>query len=159
KRYKFTGKERDEETGFGHHGARYYVPWLGRWVSCDPAGIGAGLNLYLYADASPVCLIDDDGMDPGHPEDGDKHQVWTEGQPSQSAPPPEKAAPANPPVEPDIVMEVPITGEPVDSFKRGFDKKMGQKAVYNRARMVGGNPRDFHLGHEKDNVLLMPGEK
>ena len=36
KRYRFTGKERDEESGLGYHGARYYAPWLGRWTSCDP---------------------------------------------------------------------------------------------------------------------------
>ena len=38
KRYRYTGMERDEETGFSYHGARYYAPWLGRWVSCDPSG-------------------------------------------------------------------------------------------------------------------------
>src|SRR5262249_15023075 len=31
KRYRATGKERDEETGLYYHGARYYAPWLGRW--------------------------------------------------------------------------------------------------------------------------------
>jgi uncharacterized protein RhaS with RHS repeats len=29
KRYRYTGKERDEETGFTYHGARYYAGWLG----------------------------------------------------------------------------------------------------------------------------------
>ena len=38
KRYRYTGKERDEESGLYYHGARYYAPWLGRWTSCDPAG-------------------------------------------------------------------------------------------------------------------------
>ena len=32
KRYRYTGKERDEETGLCYHGARYYAPWLGRWT-------------------------------------------------------------------------------------------------------------------------------
>jgi len=36
KGYRYTGKERDGETGFSYHGARYYVPWLGRWISPDP---------------------------------------------------------------------------------------------------------------------------
>jgi RHS repeat-associated protein len=36
KRYRYTGKERDEETGLSYHGARYYATWLGRWTSCDP---------------------------------------------------------------------------------------------------------------------------
>ena len=44
KRYRYTGKERDEETGFTYHGARYYALWLGRWSSCDPLGITTGLD-------------------------------------------------------------------------------------------------------------------
>src|SRR6202011_2633274 len=49
KRYRYTGKERDEENGFYYHGARYYAPWLGRWTSADPAGIVDGINIYIYA--------------------------------------------------------------------------------------------------------------
>jgi RHS repeat-associated protein len=33
KRYRYTAKERDEESGFNYHGARYYAPWLARWTS------------------------------------------------------------------------------------------------------------------------------
>ena len=29
KRYRYTGMERDEESGLSYHSARYYVPWLG----------------------------------------------------------------------------------------------------------------------------------
>lgn len=36
KRYRYTGMERDEESGLEYHSARYYLPWLGRWLSCDP---------------------------------------------------------------------------------------------------------------------------
>jgi len=36
KRYRYTGMERDEESGLEYHSARYYVPWLGRWLSSDP---------------------------------------------------------------------------------------------------------------------------
>ena len=42
KRYRYTGKERDEESGFEYHGARYYAPWLARWTSPDPAGLVDG---------------------------------------------------------------------------------------------------------------------
>jgi RHS repeat-associated protein len=61
KRYRYTGKERDEETGFSYHGARYYLPWLGRWVSADPATVTGGLNLYIYAEDRPTGLIDKNG--------------------------------------------------------------------------------------------------
>jgi RHS repeat-associated protein len=77
KRYRYTGKERDTETGLDYHGARYYMPWLGRWASCDPAGLADGTNLYSYAQGNPVKLNDPGGRqgttplafsDPGDPE-------------------------------------------------------------------------------------------
>lgn len=61
KRYRYTGKERDEETGLYYHGARYYAPWLGRWISCDPAGMADGTNLYAYTAGNPVRFIDPKG--------------------------------------------------------------------------------------------------
>jgi len=47
-RYRYCGSERDDETGFYCMGARYYVPWLGRWTTADPLGPQAGINVYLY---------------------------------------------------------------------------------------------------------------
>ncbi|MDE3742116.1 SpvB/TcaC N-terminal domain-containing protein [Maribacter polysaccharolyticus] len=61
KRYRFTGMERDNETGLSYHRARYYIPWLGRWLSSDPIGIGDGLNLYQYTLSSPINNIDSSG--------------------------------------------------------------------------------------------------
>jgi RHS repeat-associated protein len=61
KRYRYTGKERDDETGLSYHGARYYAPWLGRWTAVDPAGLVDGTNLFAYAKANPVVLVDPDG--------------------------------------------------------------------------------------------------
>jgi RHS repeat-associated protein len=63
KRYRYCGKERDEETGLSYHGARYYAPWLGRWASADPIGIGDGLNLYRYVSNNPVNRVDARGTD------------------------------------------------------------------------------------------------
>ncbi|HTT91400.1 MAG TPA: SpvB/TcaC N-terminal domain-containing protein [Acidimicrobiales bacterium] len=61
KRYRYTGKERDTETGFYYHTARYYAPWLGRWTSCDPAGPVDGTNLYAYVRGNPVAANDPTG--------------------------------------------------------------------------------------------------
>ncbi|MDG5817066.1 toxin TcdB middle/N-terminal domain-containing protein, partial [Chitinispirillales bacterium ANBcel5] len=36
KEYRYTGKERDDATGLYYYGARYYAPWIGRWLSADP---------------------------------------------------------------------------------------------------------------------------
>jgi RHS repeat-associated protein len=63
KRYRYTGMERDDETGLNYHSARYYVPWLGRWVSCDPIGIEDGLDIYQYVRNNPVILTDSRGTD------------------------------------------------------------------------------------------------
>ena len=68
KRYRYTGKERDEENGFTYHRARYYAPWLGRWTACDPIGIGDGTNVYQYVSANPIRLVDDRGLEGGSPE-------------------------------------------------------------------------------------------
>lgn len=62
KTYSYTGKERDAESGLSYHSARYYMPWLGRWLSADPAGIVDGACLYQYGLSNPVMLRDEDGM-------------------------------------------------------------------------------------------------
>ncbi len=62
KRYRFSGKERDDETGLYYFGARYYAPWLGRWTSSDPAGFVDGTNLYRYCSNNPIMLRDPNGM-------------------------------------------------------------------------------------------------
>lgn len=61
KRYRFTGMERDEESGLEYHSARYYLPWLGRWLSADPIGIEGGVNLYAYTSQNPVNATDSSG--------------------------------------------------------------------------------------------------
>jgi RHS repeat-associated protein len=63
KRYRYTGKERDEESGLYYHGARYYIPWLARWTTVDPAGTSDGMNLYAYVSDNPVRLYDPGGTD------------------------------------------------------------------------------------------------
>jgi RHS repeat-associated protein len=61
KRYRFTGKERDEESGLYYHGARYYAPWLYRWIAADQTGIKDGLNIYAYVKNNPVKSKDASG--------------------------------------------------------------------------------------------------
>ena len=63
KRYRYTGKERDEETGLYYHGARHYAAWLARWTSADPSGMTDGPNLYRYGRANPIAFSDPSGRD------------------------------------------------------------------------------------------------
>jgi len=66
KRYRFCGKERDEESGLYYYGARYYLPWLCRFASVDPlAGKYAFYTPYQYAGNKPINFIDLDGMEEG----------------------------------------------------------------------------------------------
>ena len=60
KSYRYTGKERDDETGLYYHGARYYVPWLARWLSCDPKD---SENCYRYGRNNPIFWFDPSGGD------------------------------------------------------------------------------------------------
>jgi RHS repeat-associated protein len=68
KRYRYTGVERDEETGFENHNARYYMPWLARWLSADPIGVGGGVNVYEYGKSNPLTYNDTSGMQSDPPE-------------------------------------------------------------------------------------------
>jgi RHS repeat-associated protein len=61
KHYRYTGKERDTESGLYYYGARYYAPWLGRWTSCDPIGLKDGTDLYAYVKNNPIHYSDPTG--------------------------------------------------------------------------------------------------
>lgn len=64
KRYKYCGKERDEETGLYYYGARYYVAWLCRFVSVDPLQHEyPHYTPYQYAGNKPITYIDLDGLE------------------------------------------------------------------------------------------------
>jgi RHS repeat-associated protein len=88
--FRFTGKERDSETGLYYYGARYLNPQTSMWLSADPAmgeyipqapindeakkynqnlpGMGGvfnyvNLHAYHYAGNNPVKLTDPDGRE------------------------------------------------------------------------------------------------
>ena len=61
-RYKFTGKERDTETGYDYFGARYYASALPMWLSVDPlANEYPDTNPYAYCAWNPIKYIDPNG--------------------------------------------------------------------------------------------------
>ena len=64
--YRFAGAKgyvSDDATGFEMLGARYYLPWLGRFLTQDPIGHEGGLNLYAYCGNSPLLNVDPDGLE------------------------------------------------------------------------------------------------
>jgi RHS repeat-associated protein len=67
--HKFTGKERDSESGLDNFGARYFASTLGRFTSPDPKARSAKLadpqswNRYTYVGNNPLAFIDPDGRD------------------------------------------------------------------------------------------------
>lgn len=63
KRYRYTGKEKDSESGLYYYGARYYSAWCCRFISVDPlAWKFAQLSSYNYASNNPITYKDIDGM-------------------------------------------------------------------------------------------------
>ena len=61
----FTGKEKDEETGYGYFGARYMDhDLMTSWLSVDPmADKYPSINPYAYCTWNPVKLVDPNGME------------------------------------------------------------------------------------------------
>ncbi len=63
-RFRFTGKERDAETGYDYFGARYYSSSLGIWLSVDPMSDKyPSLSPYVYCADNPMRLVDPSGED------------------------------------------------------------------------------------------------
>ena len=64
-RFKFTGKERDAETGYDYFGARYYWSLLKHWTTVDPL-VDNYLHIspYAYCNWNPIKYVDPDGKFP-----------------------------------------------------------------------------------------------
>ena len=63
-RFRFTGKERDAETGFDYFGARYYSSSVGIWLSVDPMSDKyPSLSPYVYCADNPMRLVDIEGQE------------------------------------------------------------------------------------------------
>ena len=69
-RNRFTGKERDDETGLDYFINRYYSSAQGRFTSADPVPMTSQrpadpqrLNLYAYVRNNPLTYTDPNGLD------------------------------------------------------------------------------------------------
>jgi RHS repeat-associated protein len=147
-RQKFTGEERDNETGLDYFGARYYASAAGRFASIDPLAASAKAanpqtwNRYSYALNSPLRYADPSGMDVEDSEYNDyvfgeemADEVNDDAQQQQQQPPP--SAPIIPPFSSElagspeyqeqVAQGIPIPPEVVNSY--------GQEVV----NMLGNN--------------------
>jgi RHS repeat-associated protein len=61
KRYRYSGKEKDEESGLYYYGERYYESSLAKWCSPDPSGISDGINSTVFTQNRPISAIDKQG--------------------------------------------------------------------------------------------------
>lgn len=59
---RYSGKEGDA-TGLYYYGYRYYQPWVGRWLSADPAGTVDGINLFRMVRNNPTSGYDVQGLE------------------------------------------------------------------------------------------------
>ena len=67
KRFRFSGKELDTESGLYFFGARYLAPWLGRWTAADPGllivahlrlPVAAGRELVPFSPPGHFAFVD-----------------------------------------------------------------------------------------------------
>lgn len=149
KRYRYTGKERDDETGFYYHGARYYAPWLGRWTSCDPA--------VIYADPDN--------------ERSQSLQAGADDQHTLSSPPPKKGAEVpHPGPRPDSQMRPVLptappekNASPKDASRKKADaprerknQSLGNAYIYAAASPVclkDSDGMEPHAAHPEDSDI------
>ena len=156
KRYRYNGKERDEETGLYFYGQRFYSPWLGRWTSPDPAGFVDGLHLYCFIADNPMRLIDPSGSQSLDSSGGvpppnaanvpasteSSGQGSAGGTITAAAPAPAPATPAPPTID---VHDLPDAGPQPDGLSPAEKESAGQqRAAFERSRAA----RNAHVGRD-----------
>lgn len=90
-RRRFTGHERDEQTGLDYMFARHYAPNLGRFLSVDPLGSSARRELpqtwnrYTYTVNNPLRYVDPRGLTESKKEETYAHDTSSAGQAAGNA--------------------------------------------------------------------------
>jgi RHS repeat-associated protein len=59
---RLPGQYFDDETGLHYNLSRYYDPSKGRYVTSDPIGLNAGINMFSYAYGDPLLIYDPYGL-------------------------------------------------------------------------------------------------
>jgi len=61
--FQYVSRELDAETALYYMRARYFDPFVGRFISEDPIGFNGGNNFYAYVDNDPADQSDPFGPD------------------------------------------------------------------------------------------------
>ena len=160
KRYRFTGMERDEESGLEYHSARYYLPWLGRWLSADPQGIVDGPNLYRYGRNNPIKLNDPAGTQP--PTDENQPPVQVTPLVSNTVPHPASSDPDQPTDEArsTFILRLPRLRFETTGFLDVSQLNPASEGARRelRAGLILGDPSSgFNLVTVGTGIFLLPG--
>jgi RHS repeat-associated protein len=140
KRYRYSGKERDEESRLYYHGVRYYSPWLCRWTACDPLGTRAVTNLYHYVHGNPLRAVDPSGMDDAPPPG------WTYGEGGNGT--------INGTIGPSLGGT--ISGRP-DTIDGGSSAAQEQQAFEDPSSNLGWSPGQDEHAPASTHTNLLPG--
>ena len=118
KKYRYIGRERDEESGLNYHGARFYAAHLARWAGCDPSGRIDATNLFVAMRANPFKYLDWDGLNSD-----------VNGTPS----PPQSLPPADAPVQSEVAG---FTNEPNDKKTDANNPRVRAKVAFPNSNTV-----------------------
>lgn len=164
KRYRFCGKEKDEESGMYYYGARYYSPWLCRFISVDPkAGKYVFQTPYAYADNNPINKMDYNGEGTGEGSSGaasDSSSLKTSPEVSDNIGTPPKTIDElvtipNKPVKPEKVHKADYKNKDgkldKETYKNAKDNYKNELKVYKK------NLEDYKFLLSVKNDLMNPG--
>jgi len=146
----FTGKEREDDLGLMHYGARLYLPEIGRSLQVDPAR--EFNNPYSYVGNSPVMAVDptgkmDRGLLPGevpsdhHTEDGPDAVV--------------RDFIFGPFAASEAFIEEPIT----TCLLGNFDVSQRNVVTHQTGALAESVFRNFRIADRDNNVLYKPDER
>jgi RHS repeat-associated protein len=149
KRYRFCGKEKDEESGLYYYGARYYSPWTCRFVSVDPKSLKyVHQSPFVYADNNPIGKIDHNGEGTGEGEGKSSSQPTQQPKTSQI---PILELPTNKPVSTEV--KLPATIKAINNLKTQVNNSI--PIPPQKQTSIGPyNPQDYNEGYLKQSKSL-----